>query len=85
MTASVEVRLCGYEKDLSQCVLTGVEVCGRWTASFVPLHRIKFIDDLGTVTTIDGDTYQAEPAAIAAIMPKPAKRSKLGEWFKRTF
>ena len=51
----------------------------------MPLHRIKFIDDLGTVTTIDGDTYQAEPAAIVAIMPKPAKRSKLGEWFSRTF
>jgi hypothetical protein len=54
----------------------------RVTGGFVPLHQIKFIDDLGVVTTIDGTTYQAEPEAIAAIMPKAAKRSKLPQWFR---
>jgi len=49
------------------------------TGGFLPLHRIKFIDDDGRVECLDGATYQAEPADLAAIMPKTAKKSKLAE------
>jgi len=44
------------------------------TGGFLPLHRIKFIDDDGRVECLDGATYQAEPADLAAIMPKMAKK-----------
>ena len=37
------------------------------TGGFLPLHRIKFIDDEGRVECLDGATYQAEPADLAAI------------------
>jgi hypothetical protein len=43
------------------------------TGGFLPLHRIKFIDDECRVECLDGATYQAEPADLAAIMPKMAK------------
>jgi hypothetical protein len=45
----------------------------------LPLHTIKFIDDEGRVECLDGATYQVEPADLAAIMPKTAKKSKLAE------
>ena len=44
------------------------------TGGFLPLHRIKFIDDDGRVECLDGATYQAEPADLAAIMPKDGKK-----------
>jgi hypothetical protein len=49
------------------------------TGGFLPLHRIKFIDAEGRVECLDGATYQAEPADLAAIMPKTAKNSKVAE------
>jgi hypothetical protein len=33
----------------------------------------------GRIECLDGATYQAEPADLAAIMPKTAKKSKLAE------
>jgi hypothetical protein len=48
------------------------------TGGFLPLHRIKFIDDDGRVECLDGATYQAEPADLAACR-RTAKKSKLAE------
>ena len=44
------------------------------TGGFVPLNRIRFVHDDGTVETVDGETYQTEAAYIEAIMPKNSGR-----------
>jgi hypothetical protein len=51
----------------------------------LPLHRIHFIDDDMTVHVDGGSSYTTTPEAIAAIMPKTERKSRIGQWFARAF